>query len=182
MNTIQFLGETLSLEGPFPKVGSKARDFHLAFSRRPGAEAPAVLGGWPKPRMVGLDDFHRRRKVLNIVPSIDTPVCAGSVHEFETHARQHPRDAMLMVSADLPFAMQRFCGDHSVKNVFPLSMVADRQFARDYGVLIKTDPWAGLCARACIVIDADNTILHAELVPELEQEPDYAAALAALGD
>jgi len=87
---------------------------------------------------------------------------------------------MLMISADLPFALQRFCGDHKLRNVFTLSLMNQSRFALDYGVLIADGPWNGLCARACIVIGHDDRILHSELCENIEDEPDYQAALAAL--
>lgn len=172
--------DSFTLLGRVPKVGEQAPDFELAFTRAdPNRETDA---DWQPPRLktVNLASFQRRRKILNIFPSIDTPVCAKSVLRFESHARAYPQDAMLMISADLPFALQRFCGDHKLRNVFTLSLMNQSRFALDYGVLIADGPWNGLCARACIVIGHDDVILHSELCENIEDEPDYEAALAAL--
>lgn len=172
--------ESYKLMGRIPRVGDKAPDFELCFTR---AEKQATKDTpWQPPRLrpVTLASFARRRKILNIFPSIDTPVCARSVLKFEDHARKYPQDAMLMISADLPFALQRFCGDHQLRNVFTLSLMNQSRFALDYGVLIAEGPWSGICARACIVIGHNDRILHSELCSNIEDEPDYGAALAAL--
>lgn len=166
-----------SVAGALPELGATAPDFRLTHSRIATPAADVESLELPSLRTVSLGDFANRRKVINIFPSVDTPVCARSVHQFEAYAAKHPADAMLMVSADLPFAMQRFCVDKRIKNVFTLSMMTDRRFARDYGVLIEDGPWAGICARACLVLDIDDTVLHTELVPRIEQEPDYDAAI-----
>lgn len=172
--------ESFALLGRMPRVGEQAPDFELAFTRAdPDREADA---DWEPPRLktVTLGSFQRRRKILNIFPSIDTPVCARSVLHFESHAREYPQDAMLMISADLPFALQRFCGDHKLRNVFTLSLMNQSRFALDYGVLIADGPWNGLCARACLVIGHDDRILHSELCTDMGKEPDYEKALSAM--
>ena len=115
-------------------------------------------------RDVVLKDFAGKQKVLN----------------FNDGARHHPDAVMLMISADLPFAMARFCGSEGLENVVPLSMMRGRNFSKDYGVLMEAGPLAGLAARACMVLDADNIVRHVEVVAELSDEPDYEAALAAL--
>lgn len=172
--------ESFALLGRVPRVGEQAPDFELAFTRADPDRGPDAHWQPPRLKTVGLASFQRRRKILNIFPSIDTPVCAKSVLRFESHARDYPQDAMLMISADLPFALQRFCGDHKLRNVFTLSLMNQSRFALDYGVLIADGPWNGLCARACIVIGHDDVILHSELCENIEDEPDYEAALAAL--
>lgn len=146
----------------------------------PGAEVPGFRLVSKDLKDVSLHDFAGKKKVLNIFPSIDTAVCALSVRKFNEYARNNPDVVMLMISADLPFAMSRFCGNEGLDNVVTLSTMRDHHFARDYGVLIETGPLAGLCARACIVLDANNRVLHAELVSEISHEPDYEAALKAL--
>lgn len=182
MTTTVFLdGEPLELTSELLSIGQPAPDFQLVFSRnKPQASENLSSIVMPQVRRVGLQDFAKRPKLINVFPSIDTPVCAKSVHVFEQHARENPEDALLMVSADLPFAMQRFCADNSVKNVFPLSMVENRRFAHNYGVLIGDGPWAGICARACFVVDRADVIQHVQLSPHIEDELNFKAALEAL--
>jgi thiol peroxidase len=165
MATITLKGSPITTNGELPAVGSEAPGMRLV-----GRDL----------KDVSLHDFAGKKKVLNIFPSIDTAVCATSVKKFNDHARKHKDVVMLMIAADLPFAMNRFCGNEGIDNVVTLSMMRDRHFARDYGVLIETGPLAGLAARACVVLDADNRVRHAELVREIAQEPDYDAALKAL--
>ena len=165
MATITLKGSPIQTNGDLPAVGSEAPGFRLVARDL---------------KDVSLHDFAGKKKVLNIFPSIDTPVCATSVKKFNDYARKHKDVAMLMIAADLPFAMGRFCGAEGTSNVIPLSMMRDRFFARDYGVLIETGPLAGLSARACVVLDEANRVRHAELVREIAQEPDYDAALKAL--
>src|SRR5699024_11311164 len=110
----------------------------------------------------------------------DTPTGALTVKAFNEHARSHPNVVMLQVSADLPFAQGRFCGNEGLDNVRTLSMMRDRRFAEDYGTLLSDGPLAGISARAVVVLDEQNRVLHAELVPEIGDEPDYEAALKVL--
>ena len=125
-----------------------------------------------------LADYRGRKKLLNIVPSLDTPVCATSTKKFNEQA---PEGAvMLVISADLPFAMQRFCKGAGIDKVIPLSMMRSRNFAKDYGVLIQDGPLAGITARAVVVLDENDRVLYSELVAEIADEPDYDSALAAL--
>ncbi|MFN4062888.1 MAG: thiol peroxidase, partial [Parazoarcus communis] len=121
------------------------------------------------------------RKVLNIVPSLDTPTCATSTRKFNAEAAGLTDTVVLVVSADLPFAAKRFCVAEGLENVHTLSTFRSPGFATDYGVAITAGPLAGLTARAVVVLDVDDKVLHAELVPEIKDEPNYAAALAALG-
>ena len=95
--------------------------------------------------------------------------------------KQHDDTVILVVAADLPFAMSRFCGAESLENVAPLSVMRSQNFSRDYGVLIEDGPLAGITARAIVVLDQDNSVVHTELVSEIAHEPDYEAALQALG-
>ena len=129
---------------------------------------------------VTLADFAGKKKLLNIVPSLDTSVCALSTRKFNEHAKAHADAVILVISADLPFAQKRFCGNEGLSNVVTLSMMRSRKFAKDYGVLLEDGPLAGLTARAVVVLDESNRVRHTELVPEIAQEPDYEAALAAL--
>lgn len=165
MAQIKLGGNPINTNGDLPKVGSSAPDFKL------------VNGDLQD---VSLASFKGKKKLLNIFPSIDTPVCATSTRKFNEHAARHGNAVMLMVSADLPFAMKRFCGAESTNAVVPLSMMRDKNFAKDYGVLIQDGPLKGIAARAVVVLDANDKVVHTELVPDIKQEPNYDAALAAL--
>ena len=166
MATITLQGNEIHTAGEFPRVGSKAPDFTLT---------DRDLND------VALSRWMGKKKLLSIFPSIDTPVCAISTRKFNDYARTHDDTVMLMVSADLPFAHKRFCGDEGLDNVVTLSTMRSDDFARGYGVLISDGPLSGLTARAVVVLDENDTVVHAELVPEIAAEPDYEAALKALG-
>jgi thiol peroxidase len=166
MATITLKGNEIHTAGEFPRVGSKAPDFTLTDSD---------LNDLSLSRWMG------KKKLVSIFPSIDTPVCALSTKKFNDYARTHDDTVMLMVSADLPFAHKRFCGAEGLANVHSLSTMRSPDFAKNYGVLLADGPLAGLTARAVIVLDENDTVVHAELVPEIGQEPDYEAALKALG-
>ena len=129
---------------------------------------------------VKLADFAGKRKVLNIVPSLDTPVCQASARKFNEAASTLDNTVVLTISADLPFAMGRFCTAEGLANVVPLSTMRGAEFKNAYGVDIKTGPLAGVAARAVVVLDENNAVKYSELVPEIKQEPNYDAALAAL--
>lgn len=165
MATITLKGNEIHTSGDLPKVGEKAPDFRLVSKELEDK---------------GLKDFAGKKKVLNIFPSMDTPVCASSTRTFNEHASAHPDTVMLMVSADLPFAMSRFCSAEGLDNVVSLSLMRGKQFASDYGVLIEDGPLAGITARAVVVLDESDKVIHAELVSEIGDEPDYEAALKAL--
>ena len=166
MATVTFKGKPIRLSGELPAIGSKAPDFRLTASDL---------------NEISLADLRGRKKILNIVPSLDTPTCATSTRQFNQRASEYPDAVVLVVSADLPFAQKRFCEVEGIDGVRPLSMMRDKQFARDYGVLIEEGPLAGLTARAVVVLDAEDTVLYTQLVAELADEPDYEAVLAALG-
>ena len=165
MAHIKHRGNPINTNGELPKVGAPAPDFKLT---------DVDLCD------VSLASFKGKKKLLNIVPSLDTPTCALSTKKFNEHAAKHPNAVMLIVSVDLPFAQKRFCAAENTNNVKTLSMMRDRHFAKDYGVLITDGPLAGITARAIVVIDENNKVVHTELVPEIAQEPNYDAALAAL--
>jgi len=165
MAEIKLGGNPIHTNGDLPKIGSKAPDFKLTDMDL---------------KDVTLADFKGKKKLLNIVPSLDTPVCATSTKKFNEQAAKHPNTVMLIVSADLPFAMKRFCSAENTDKVKSLSMMRDRHFAKDYGVLITDGPLAGITARAVVVIDENDKVVHAELVPEIKQEPNYDKALAAI--
>ncbi|OBS08513.1 thiol peroxidase [Acidihalobacter prosperus] len=165
MATITLQGNPIHTTGELPAVGTQAPDFHL------------VDGDLND---VSLASYAGKKKLLNIVPSLDTPTCATSTRKFNEFARGREGVVMLMVSADLPFAQKRFCGDESLSNVIPVSLMRTRAFAKDYGVLIEDGPLAGITARAVVVIDEGDRVIYTQLVPEIADEPDYDAALAAL--
>jgi thiol peroxidase len=159
-------GTPVNLAGELPSVGAPAPDFKLVDKDLADKS---------------LADFAGKKKLLNIVPSLDTDVCATSTRKFNESFVGRSDAVCLVVSADLPFASGRFCSSEGLENVHPLSMMRSRNFGKDYGVLIEDGPLAGITARAVVVIDADDKVVHCELVPEITQEPDYDAALAALG-
>ena len=165
MTTVTRLGETVQLNGDLPAVGSKAPDFRLTRTDLTD---------------VSLADYAGKRKVLSIVPSLDTPTCAMSARRFNEQAAALGDSVVLNISADLPFAAARFCETEGIASVEALSMMRDRRFATDYGILQLDGPMAGLAARAVLVLDREDRVVYTELVPEIRQEPDYAAALAAL--
>lgn len=158
-------GTPIQVAGDLPSVGSTAPAFTLTTA---GLQD------------VGLEAWEGKQKVLNIFPSVDTPVCATSIRTFNEKAASKDGVVVLNISADLPFAMKRFCGAEGLDNVESLSTFRDHSFQEAYGVRMLDGPLAGLCARSVVVLDASNTVVHTELVPEIAQEPDYEAALAAL--
>jgi thiol peroxidase len=165
MAEIEFRGNRMNTGGELPSVGAPAPDFSLT-----GDGLAAV----------GLGDFAGRRVVLNIFPSIDTPTCATSVRAFNERAASLDNTSVLCVSADLPFAAARFCGDEGIENVSCASTFRSPEFYDAYGVQIADGPLAGLCARAVVVIDDTGNVVHTELVNPISDEPDYDAALSAL--
>ena len=164
MAQITLRGNPINTAGELPAVGSPAPAFTLT-----GADLGAVSS----------DQFNGKPVLLNIFPSVDTPVCATSVRTFDERAAATGA-TVLCVSKDLPFAQQRFCGTEGIENVTTASAFRD-SFGEDYGVSITDGPMAGLLARAVVVIGADGNVAYAQLVPEIAQEPDYDAALAAVG-
>ena len=165
MASVTLGGNPINVAGNFPKKGDIAPAFSLTAKDL---------------KDLGLKDFAGKRKVLNIVPSLDTPVCAKSTKIFNEKAGAMPNTAVLVISADLPFAAARFCTAEGINNVVTLSTVRGGDFKAKYGVDITSGPLTGVTARAVIVLDANNKVLHSELVPEIKQEPNYDAALAAL--
>ena len=159
-------GNPIEVAGNFPKKGDKAAAFSLV-----GKDLAEV----------SLASLAGKRKILNIFPSVDTPTCATSVRQFNQKANDKPNTVVLCISADLPFAQNRFCGAEGLSNVVTLSTMRGRDFLDSYGVAIKTGPLAGVAARAVVVLDENDKVVHSQLVAEIKNEPDYAAALAALG-
>lgn len=163
MAQITLRGNSINTVGDLPAVGSPAPDFSLT-----GTDLGAVTS----------DQFQGKALLLNIFPSIDTPVCATSVRTFNERAAGAGA-TVLCVSKDLPFAQKRFCGAEDIENVTAASAFRG-SFGEDYGITIADGPMAGLLGRAVVVIGADGKVAYTELVPEIAQEPDYDAALAAL--
>lgn len=166
MSTVTLGGNPVDVAGNLPQKGQHAPGFSLV-----GVDLADVP----------LAKFAGRRKILNIFPSLDTPTCAMSVRRFNQAAGERPNAVVLCISADLPFAQSRFCGAEGLKNVVTLSTLRGRDFLETYGVAIKSGPLAGLAARAVVVLDENDAVLHSQLVAEIKDEPDYDAALAALG-
>jgi thiol peroxidase len=164
MAQVTHKGNPIHTSGELPKVGGKAPDFKLTAGDL---------------KDVGLADYKGKKKILNIVPSLDTPTCATSTRKFNESAGKLANTVVLVISADLPFASKRFCTVEGLSNVVPLSLMRDKGFAKDYGVLIQDGLLAGICARAVVVIGEDDTVRYTQLVPEIGQEPDYDKALAA---
>lgn len=165
MATISSRGEMVETSGELPAVGSAAPDFEL----RRADLSP-----------VSLADYTGSRLVLNIFPSIDTPTCAKSVRQFNERVASLSNTHVLCVSADLPFALTRFCGAEGIERVETASVYRAPEFGQDYGVYMADGRLGGLLARAVVVIDERGKVIHTELVPEIAQEPDYEAVAAAL--
>ncbi len=163
MAQITMRGNPINTVGELPTVGASAPDFHLT-----GSDLSAVSS----------DQFSGKPVLLNIFPSVDTPVCATSVRTFNERAAAGGL-SVVNVSKDLPFAQARFCGAEGIENVQTASAFRDN-FGEEYGVTIADGPFAGLLARAVVVIGADGNVAYTELVPEIAQEPNYDAALSAL--
>jgi thiol peroxidase len=162
MATIYFQGQPLHTSGELPAKGSKAPDFRLLNE---------------KLEDVSLLTFAGKKKILTIVPSLDTPVCAASTRKFNEKAAKLENTVVLVISVDLPFAQCRFCEHEGLKNVIPLSAFRS-SFADDYGVKLIDSMLAGLTARAVVVLDESNNVQYTELVNELTNEPDYETALS----
>ena len=165
MSQVTMMGNPIEVIGNFPKQGEQVNG--LTFTNKDLSD-------------VTLADFAGKRKVLNIFPSIDTGVCATSVRTFNQRAAALNNAVVLCISADLPFAQARFCGAEGIENVVNLSTFRHKEAHDALGVNITTGPISGLTARAVIVLDENNHVLHSELVSEIKNEPNYDAALAAL--
>lgn len=166
MTKITFKNDPLNTSGELPGTGRSAYDFTLTGND-----------------MIDYNKADIQKNgniVLNIFPSLDTSVCAATVRRFNESAASLENTKVLCISMDLPFAQARFCGAEGIENVRMLSAFRHPEFGKDYGIDIIDGPLAGLLARAVVVIDPQNRIIHSELVPEIAQEPDYQAALQAL--
>ena len=164
-NTVTLGGNPVQVSGDFPQKGQSAAAFSLV-AKDLADTTLASFGG--------------KRKVLNIFPSIDTPTCALSVRRFNQSAGSLNNTVVLCISADLPFAQKRFCGAENLDNVVTLSTMRGSDFLQAYGVALSSGPLAGVAARAVVVLDENNVVLHSELVSEIKNEPDYDAALKVL--
>jgi thiol peroxidase len=165
MATITVGGNPAKTSGDLPSVGSTAPDFLL------------TKGDLSD---VSLKDFQRKKKILNIVTSLDTGVCANSAKRFEAEVSKLGNTVVLTVSCDLPFAQSRFCQAENVQKVITLSQLRNRNFGRDYGVEFVDGPLAGLTARSVVVLDENNKVIYNQQVPENGDEPDYDSALRAV--
>ncbi len=166
MAQITFKGNPIHTSGSLPNSGSKAPHFNLTKADL----SPTTLA-----------DFKGKKLVLNIFPSLDTPVCATSVRKFNEEASKLKDAVVLCVSRDLPFAQKRFCAAEGLNNVITASEYKDSSFSDAYGVRIVDGPLAGLLSRAIVVIDQAGKVVYTEQVPEIAQEPDYGKAIASLG-
>lgn len=166
MATTKLGDNDVQTAGDLPKVGAEAPPFTLT-----GADLSEVTSA----------SLAGTNVVLNIFPSIDTGVCATSVRTFNERAAGLEGTRVVCVSADLPFALGRFCGAEGIENVSTTSTFRSPEFGEDYGVLMTDGRLHGLLARAVVVIGGDGVVRHVELVPSIGQEPDYDAALAAIG-
>ncbi|MBF0170446.1 MAG: thiol peroxidase [Nitrospinae bacterium] len=165
MASITLKGNPINTCGNLPAVGSAAPDFCLTKEDLSD---------------VSLASFAGKKIVLNIFPSVDTPVCATSVRTFNKTAATAPNTVVLCVSRDLPFAFKRFCGAEGISNVVTASVLRDGKFGEAYGVKIVDGPLAGLCSRAVVVIDEKGKVKYTQQVPEIVEEPNYDAVMAAL--
>ena len=165
MAQVTFQGNAIDTVGTLPAVGSAAPDFTLVKTDL---------------SEVTLADFKGKNVVLNIFPSVDTPVCAASVRKFNETAGQKDNTVVLCVSADLPFAHGRFCETDGLKDVIPASVFRSPEFGQAYGVTMETAPLTGLLSRAVVIVNGDGNVVYAQQVPEITEEPDYESALAAI--
>jgi thiol peroxidase len=165
MASVTLGGNPLHTNGELPAQGSQATDFTLVQTDL---------------KRVSLDDFSGSRLILNIFPSIDTGTCAASVRQFNKLASGPDNTKVLCISRDLPFAQKRFCGAEGLDNVITLSDFESGDFGKKYGVELTDGGMKGLHSRSIVVLDENHKVLHTELVPDIKDEPNYDAALAAL--
>lgn len=163
--TVHLKGAPVAVAGQLAQPGDSAPDFTLVAKDLSD---------------VTLASFAGKTRVLNIFPSVDTPTCAASVRRFNQEAAKLENTVVLCISADLPFAQARFCGAEGLADVVTLSTMRSPEFLKDYGVAIAEGPFAGLAARAVVVVDSDDKVVYSQLVNEIADEPDYDAALNSL--
>ncbi len=167
MTSITLKGSPITTIGELPEINTMAPDFTLTKTDLSDAT---------------LKDFSGKTIVLNIFPSIDTPVCAASVRKFNDEASRFDNTVVLCISADLPFAHQRFCEVEGLKDVIPLSVFRSQEFGTNYGVTITDSPLKGLMSRAIVVIDKTGNVVYKQQAPEIAQEPNYDEALKAISE
>lgn len=167
MASITFKGNPITTIGELPEINVIAPDFTLTKTDLSDATP---------------EDFLGKTIVLNIFPSIDTPVCAASVRKFNEEASRFDNTVVLCISADLPFAHQRFCEIEGLKDVIPLSVFRSQEFGTNYGVTITNSPLKGLMSRAIVVIDKTGNVVYKQQTPEIAQEPNYDEALKAISE
>jgi thiol peroxidase len=167
MASITLKGSPITTIGELPEINTMAPDFTLTKTDLSDAT---------------LKDFSGKTIVLNIFPSIDTPVCAASVRKFNDEASRFDNTVVLCISADLPFAHQRFCEVEGLKDVIPLSVFRSQEFGTNYGVTITDSPLKGLMSRAIVVIDKTGNVVYKQQAPEIAQEPNYDEALKAISE
>lgn len=165
MAQVTLKGNAVTTNGDLPALGSTCPDFKLTATDLSD---------------VSLADFAGKKKLLSIVPSLDTGVCATSSDAFEKAAADFKDTVFLVISVDTPFAQQRFCQEHGCKHIKTLSLMRSRKFAKDIGVLVQDGPLAGVATRSVMVLDKNNKVVYTQLVPEITEEPDYSSALQAL--
>jgi thiol peroxidase len=165
MATITYKGFQLKTNGELPEIGSDAPHFVLTTSD---------LGS------ASLADFTGKKVILNIFPTLDTPLCPSSDHRFNNMFSNRDDVVMLMITSDLPFAHRHLCCVHDGDNIAPLSMMKNKKFAEDYGIFITSGPLEGLLARAIVVINEEGKIHYTQLVPDINNDPDYLSALEAV--
>ncbi len=165
MAQVTFKGNPVNTCGHLPEAGDDAPDCTLVKTDL---------------SELTFSDLKGQKVVLNIFPSIDTPVCAASARRFNEAAASLDNTTVLCISVDLPFAQARFCGAEGLDKVVPLSAFRNDAFGDKYGVTITDGPLSGLFARAVVVVDEGGKVIYSQLVPEIAEEPDYDKALAAL--
>lgn len=165
MAQITLGGNPINTVGDLPAVGSKAADFKLVNEDFSDAS---------------LTDYSGKKVILNIFPSIATGICSASVRRFNDEASKLDNTVVLCISRDLPFAQTSFCASEGLKDVINLSDMRNDDFGNDYGVAISSGKWSGLLSRAVVVLDENGTVSYTEQVPEIGQEPNYEAAIAAI--
>lgn len=167
MEKVTFLGTEVHTQGNMPEIGTQAPDFTV------------VKGDLTE---IKLSDFRGKKVILNIFPSLDTPVCAMSVRKFNEAAASLDNTVILAISMDLPFAQERFCTTEGIKNVIPVSLFRSHDFQASYGLILADGPLAGLTARAVLLVDEKGMVVYKELVQEITTEPDYSKVLDILKD
>lgn len=165
MAKITLKGNEIETIGTLPSTGTTAADFTLVKTDL---------------SELTLKELQGKNVVLNIFPSIDTDVCAASVRKFNKDLSEKEDTVVVCISADLPFALGRFCAAEGLDNVIPVSVFRAPEFGKDYGVTIQTGPLAGLLSRAVVILDKQGKVIYTEQIPEITEEPDYEKALQAL--